>query len=66
LKYKEERKSGLVDYRGTPVIAASQEVEDLAFKTSQGKISKTLSQKQNTNKRAESVAQVVELWPRTQ
>jgi D-mannonate dehydratase len=37
--------------------------EDLEFKTSLGKVSETLSQKQNKNKRTGGIAQVVEHLP---
>jgi hypothetical protein len=40
-----------------------QRWEDCEFKISPGKVSKNLSQEQNINERAESVAQVVESLP---
>jgi hypothetical protein len=39
-------------------------LEDEEFKASPGKVSKNLSQKQNTNKRAKDISQVVEHLPR--
>jgi hypothetical protein len=44
-------------------VIGRQRQEDHEFKTSPGKVSKTLSQKQNTNKRTGSIAQVVEDLP---
>jgi hypothetical protein len=48
----------------TPIIPALQRQEDHEFKTTPGKVSKTLFQKQNTNKKTRHMACLVyvRLW----
>jgi hypothetical protein len=44
-------------------LLSRQKQEDLEFKVSLGKVSKTLSQKQNTNKKIGGMAQVADHFP---